>query len=556
MFRMPGWFLVVVPLLVNVSPVLGQKSQPLLVIVEADLTFRAEQRLTAISQFECTDQLHSVQLNGLTVKPSYTIRNKDGFSGKTGIIYCLTGAQQLAKCRFWTVSGPDVFHDFLGTLMEARGEGASMDGSEFQKVIRVAPQPAVPGQPTYTWQDVYVSYFDGIIFLGGSDAALHFEDSSVLSDVLAQAKGNDEYLWAGLKHVPEAIRQQFMTVLSGHLGVQMQRADAEGETEFRERHDAAVALQEVARSMLFDINELTAWMSYPTNDAPMKAGFRIQAKKDSAFDQLMRATRTSSSLSRPHADRALATMDVCCLIPGVFEPVARQAFERLTQSAGLPRLAEKAEGGLKLDLSLTFGAHAENPFLSAAAFCGDSHVDVENVRTVVNSQLALLSANRGSPVSDVVQRLSPVAARVDHDCLHLELGSTPATQTSQETPEDSARPFFRLVADLGKLRDLSDPKTHGNNFTPFLDLYRRAMIWKLLPEGMEQIVDQRDLAKRKGKPIVDHVLEGGDWSARAVGTTDGEMTVVTATVGRELYYFYLAETLVAEASLFRAFGMQ
>ncbi len=76
MFRILRWFVSAVTLLVNVPPVLGQKSQPLLVIVEADMTFRAEQRLTAISQFECSDQLHYVQLNGLTVKPSYTIRNK------------------------------------------------------------------------------------------------------------------------------------------------------------------------------------------------------------------------------------------------------------------------------------------------------------------------------------------------------------------------------------------------------------------------------------------------------------------------------------------------
>lgn len=151
--------------------------------------------------------------------------------------------------------------------------------------------------------------------------------------------------------------------------------------------------------------------------------------------------------------------------------------------------------------------------------------------------------------------MSPVAARVDHNCLHMELGPTPAAQTSQETREDSASPFFRLEADLGKLRDLSDPKAHGTSFTPFFDLCRLAMIWKLLPEGMEQIVDQRDFAKRKGKVIVDRVLEGGDWSARAVGTTDGEMTVVTATVGRDLYYFYLAETLVAEALFFRAAGI-
>lgn len=555
MFRIPGWSCFIVTLLVNVSPVLGQKSQPLLVIVEADMTFRTEQRLTAISQFECSDQLHSVQLNGLTVKPSYTIRNREGFSGKTGIIYCLTGAQQLAKCRFWTVSGPDVFREFLGTLMEARGEGASMDGGEFQKVIRVAQQPAVPGQPTYTWQDAYVSYFDGVIYLGGSDAALHFEDSSVLSNVLAQAKGNDEFLWAGLKHVPEATRQQFMTVLSGHLGVQMQRADAEGEAEFRERRDAAVALREIVRSLLFDINELTAWMSYPTNDAPMKAGFRIQAKKDSAFDQLMRSTRTSSSVPMSHVDRALARMDVCCLVPSAFEPFAKETLHRLSQSVGLPEPAIETESGWKLDLSLTFGAYAEAPFLSAAAFCPDSRINAESVQSRLNSQLAQLSTKHGSPVTEVVQRFSPVAARVDHNCLHVELGPAPAAQTSQETPEGSASPFFQLEADLGKLRDLSDPKTHGSRFTPFFDLYRLAMIWMLLPEGMEQIVDERDLAKRKGKPIVDRVLEGGDWSVKAVGTTDGGMTVVTATVGRDFYYLYLAETLVAEALFFRAAGI-
>lgn len=329
MFRIPAWHFVAVTLLVNLPSLAGHGTQPLLVTVEADLAYWAEQRLTAISQFECSDQLHSVQLNGLTVKPSYTIRNKEGFAGKTGIIYGLTEAQQLAKFRFWTVSGPDVFREFLGTLMEARGEGASMEGSEFQKVIRVAQQPAVPGQPTYTWHDLYVSYFDGIIYLGGSEATLHFQDSSVLQNVLAQANGNDEFLWAGLKHVPAGIRQQFLTILSAHLGVQMQRADSESETAFQDRHDAAEAMQEAVRSLLFDINEITAWMSYPASGNPMKAGFRIHAKPDSAFSRLMRSTRASSTVPRPHVDHPIVRLDICFLATGVFEKLAKPISDRL-----------------------------------------------------------------------------------------------------------------------------------------------------------------------------------------------------------------------------------
>ena len=235
--------------------------------------------LAVVADLECADLMNPSDLERLTEDPYYRVNNAEGFRGDTGTARFFDATGQLRSLRFWTVSSPEVFTEFIEFLLEKRGDTAQVSGTNLQKRITVPPPPVVAGKPHTTWVDVFVSYSNGLIALGGSDAIFSF-DSAALSTLLQQHEGKDWQLHLLPGAVPEEVRNAFLTEVLLQTGVGLQRRDNEATDDYSTRRLLIEASAITLRSSLLDLKRLSAWTSWPKDNQPFKSRVEILAKPD------------------------------------------------------------------------------------------------------------------------------------------------------------------------------------------------------------------------------------------------------------------------------------
>ena len=236
---------------------------------------------------DCEIRLHRPTVTNSITKtreqhpPYYRISNPEGFPNRTGLVYSIGASGALRTSRFWTVAGPDVFEDFVEFLVDARGEGAVIEGDEFRRKIWVKPSKPEPRKPHISWSNLYVMYDDGIIYLGSTSDVLRLTTGQILHATIKQAKTKDWYLWASTQDIPTATSNDFMTAVGMQSKVQLQRRDAEEDADFKARYALYSSHIEALRTTLFDIDEVVAWTNFPDDGEPFEAHLKINAKANS-----------------------------------------------------------------------------------------------------------------------------------------------------------------------------------------------------------------------------------------------------------------------------------
>lgn len=534
------------------ATILGvQGAEPVLVFVEPDGDDKALMYLNAVSEFDCLDKLEPIQTLYFKDNSYYQISNPEDFDSKTGLVYFLSSSN-LKRGRFWTVSGPEVFHDFLDFLKDARGSGVVVEGDEFRKKLTVPSTKPQPGVPHITWQDLYVTYDDGVIYLGNSEI-WGLKGAARLKAVVKQSVGKDWFLWASTKHVPATARNVFMSALGLRAGVQMQRRDEEDEATFTSRRAFHVSYMEAMRSIVFDLDEIIAWTEFPKSDEPFRAFLRFDARQNSQLSQSLRKVRIVSRAKETKPKMQIGTATACFRVPEEFRPLCeRYLSHHLGDWQPANALMRSVLRNGDVDLRASVGVTKEDVPVVLGMVRLDESVRLRDIGLEAGLSIGPKETLR-------VERKLPQLLRFFNDVSLKQFGATIQFAMSnsdvvdtliQPHPDETAYRYTSIVdvnLDLGKIRDWPDIDLATEFVRDLEQSYQRAKLLSRLgraPFMAERVLNGEDFFHS----VSEKVLQEGDWRILFKLQADGTSATVSATVGREAYYWYIVRELLAQAS--------
>ena len=529
----------------------AQSAEPVLVFIDPSADERTLTYANSVATFDCMEQLSPLQASIFEDNSYYQISNPEGFDTRTGLVYFLDSSK-LRRSRFWTVSGPEVFHDFLEFLTDVRGSGAKVEGDEFRKKISVSPVKPEPGKPHLTWHDIYVLYEDGVIFIGNSEI-WNLKGAQRLQAIVKKSKGKDWYVWAGTKHVPKTARNVFMSALGLRAGVQMQRRDDEDDATFLSRRRFHESYLEAVRSVVFDLDEISAWTVHPQSNEPFRGHLSFIARPNTQLSQSLRTIRIASKVSGPATKLPIGEARACFQIPEEFRPLFQQSVKDFLGDRELANsLVRSIIQSGEIDVQAAVGVTEKGfPVVQAVLQLSEatSLREVADEAGLPFGPERELHVRRESPV--FFRFLNEVSLQSFGQTIQLAMSKSGGMDVLVETSTDESGLRTASVVDVeldfGKVRKWPDNELATEFVRDLEHTYHRAKLLSRLsrvPSMAERVSNGEDFFHS----IAEKIFLNGDWRVRLNLQVDGTGVSISTTVGREAYYWYVVRKLLAHAA--------
>jgi hypothetical protein len=546
--------------LLSLLPAPARTADPFLIIVDINHEQRTKQLLTAFAEFDCMEMLSDRQLKVLEGKPYYQVRNAEGFAGRTGLVYSLTADGQIAKARFWNVTGIDVFNAFVQSLLDARGPAAVAIGDQFQKRISVMPTEPAPGKRRVTWGELYVAYCDEVIYLSESSEIFAYDNSAKLNSVVNNLQGKDWYLSVTPKSVPERIRGSLLAEIEQHAGVQLQRRDGEPESEYANRRLLISSYFQGIRSLLMDVDEVTAWTSLSEGNGEVEFRLHMRTEADSWLANLLKEMRSDSMVSVAAVPIPFGTVAICFRLPVELRPLCEHIAAGFLPDRGSITEFLRSEirnGDFELNAALgtTVG---DVPILAGAyrTLHAVNLADVANQFAGTLSQDGTLRISLPEPVSELLTEEHQLSIDNSGELIQFALTHVNVTPSLDQgvTADGSpaGTPIVDLDIDFSKIAEAKDTEPFIQ-FVKDLELtYHRSQVLRNLPVQIRQ--DLRAKVDEGFSSFAHRIPVGGDWRVKFNVRTDGTDTIVAFTAGREAFQFLLVRKFVTDGTLLKLLG--
>lgn len=281
-----------------------------------------------------------------------------------GYVYVLSRSGQFEHTPFVTVKGSTAFAQLVDDHV-ANLKASMPDGVE--PILKVAGDsrsihsPAFeyrspPGARSPAW-DVHLRYRDSVVINTAgpkSLARLKRVPLPVVSRLTRKAKGKMWYLSYRPSAVPKANRSTALAIVQRAVNVGLQQRDQEQAGEYKNRRTVTESYLNLLRSLVFDVDEATAFTEWPEADSQelFRARLRVKAIDKSRLARMFQELKSGSRSLTPANDSAVGCLRISLAIPKDL----RQAVKAVGATVGVPeRVLDKmmSEGVLRTSVALT-----------------------------------------------------------------------------------------------------------------------------------------------------------------------------------------------------------
>ena len=229
-------------------------------------------------------------------------------------------------------------------------------GGEFQKKITVPSPPKVAGKPHIKWDDVNLVYANGLVVLSSFNEVFSLPLGR-LSEIVKEAHGKNWYWRLDPNAVPEAIRNRFFSTIQSQLGIRFQKHDQEDDRAFLIRRTTGEVYLSLVNSLIFETKEVVACTSWPTDDAPFRSHFEIQAKPDTRLATLIETLGSAERSIEILSDQEnIGTINGNVTIPAEAQPILNAILKRaVADDSGVYRLLSETINTGQLEFTAGLG---------------------------------------------------------------------------------------------------------------------------------------------------------------------------------------------------------
>lgn len=431
--------------------------------------------------------------------------------------------------------------------MERRGDGAELSGNESVVKISVRSPVSVNGKATVTWDDVYVRYDHGIVMLGGAEIA----DCGMqaVSAVVEDAHEKSNFVRVMPLAVPAEFRTAMFNSVQQAASVKLQRIDGESVQDHEARRTSIESRLWLTRSLLFDVEDITAWSSWPLDTGECRFHVGLQAVSGSAFAQITDGLKACEPAN----------------IFAVDESTVGTLLVNVSLSAELTSTARAILAGRKQadPVINTIMTHFEETGTCNAAVSAVLHRQSTILLHGVVDIPSVVAGNLDSS-KEFMKELSPhflgqdfgpvlVKSRLSEGSLSFDIApsipalSINAPSISNHRNENTKPQIAQFQLDFRRWMGL-EPSSPAARL--LVDAERIFDRWQILYDA-GPVIEKRHLTSRIEPSffsLTDRVVNSGDWTADISVRTKFGGLAVDGTIGRDLHRWAIVRQLVSKSN--------
>lgn len=514
--------------------------------------------LAVVADLQCEDMIDARDLERLAEEPYYKVQNAEGFRSDTGTARFFDDSGQLRSLRFWTVSSPEVYAEFVEFLLEQRGSTARVTGSETQKCITVPSPPAVVGEPHISWVDVFVSYSNGVILLGSSNAVFSF-DAAALSKLLKQHPNKDWQFHLIPDAVPNGVREAFLRQTLLQAGVGLQRRDNEATEDYAKRRLLIEGLEIITRSSLLDLERLSASTAWPRENRPFQCRVEIHAKKDTALAADLSSLRTNRETIRliPRTE-SIGRISICVSIPERFQKPLNTFLLGIQEE--LPDLVQLLGAVTKRQIEAVAELHETDegvPVLSGGVRLNGKCPAEESVARAAKADLTSAGIIHRILTPEYDEKWLPsqqLALTLTDSILRFAISKNIVPPNNDQVKfSDGSRDsgqLLQLHLDLATWVTRTNDSEASTLITGFESAFQRWLVFRRSGEFLK-MRNREHLVGTNFRSLTRNSTSEGDWKLNLSVRSSSDAVTFNCEVGRDLHRLVVAHQLAARAEINR-----